>query len=65
MTYSKGDYVLGAGKLEGSKRPCLYIGNKYCIHKVASFSSDKSFEEFIIWMEFFMGLRRSPIEGDR
>lgn len=61
MTYTRGQYSLGVGMLPGSKRPSLYIGNKYCIHKVASFSSDEASEEFVRWLEYFFNLRSSPL----
>ena len=62
MTYTKGEYALGVGKLPGRKRPCLYVGNKCCIHQVASFSSDEAADEFADWLEYFFGLRKSPVE---
>lgn len=62
MTYTRGEYSLGVGSLPGAKRPALYIGNKYCIHKVASFSSEEAAEEFTRWLEYFFSLRHSPVE---
>lgn len=64
MTYTRGEYSLGIGKLPGSKKPSLFIGNKYCIHKVASFSNEESAEEFTKWLDYFFSLRSSPVEED-
>lgn len=64
MTYIKGEYSLGVGNLPGRKRPTLYIGNKYCIHQVASFCNDDAAAEFTKWLEFFFNLRSCPIEEE-
>ena len=64
MTYRKGGYSLGVGYLPGSKRKSLYIGENYQITKVASFSNDEAADEFGRWLEFFLGLRFSPMEEE-
>lgn len=60
MTYTRGEFSIGVGNLPGRKRPCLYIGNKYCIHQVASFSNEENAKEFTRWLEYFFNLRISP-----
>lgn len=64
MTYTRGDYSIGVGMLPGLKKPCLYIGNKYCMRKVASFNSEEEAQLFIGWLEYFFRLKDSPRGGD-
>ena len=65
MAYRRGDYTIGVGMLPGSKRPSLYVGNKCCIHKVASFSSDDAAEDFKRYLEYFLFGRDNPTSYGR
>lgn len=60
MTYTRGEASIGIGKLPGRKRPCLYVGNKYAIHQVASFSSEEAAKEATAYLEYFFCLRDKP-----
>ena len=64
MTYTRGEYSIGVGTLPGFKKPCMFIGNKYCIHKVASFNGQDEADEFTMYLEHFFGLRSSPFEEE-
>ena len=56
-TYTKGDATIAIGSDPHHKRKSLYIGNKYCIHRVASFSNDEAAEGFEEIFEWFCGLK--------
>ena len=56
MLYRKGERVIGVGNLPNCKRKCLYVGSKYCIEKVASFSSDEQADKFEDYLCYFLGL---------
>ena len=58
MLYRKDKSVIGIGNLPNCKRKCLYVGNEYCIEKVASFSSDEQANVFERYLEYFLGLQR-------
>jgi len=56
MLYKKGDKVIGVGNLPNSKRKSLYVGNDYCITKVASFSNDETADTFESYLNYFLEL---------
>ena len=62
MTYTYGDYVIGIGTMPGLMKPCLFIGDKYCVHKVATFNSYEAKQSFLKWFEYFVNLRETPGE---
>ena len=64
MLYKKGDKVIGIGDLPNSKRKSLYVGNDYCITKVASFSNDEAADEFERYLSYFLGLESQNKAGD-
>lgn len=64
MLYKKGDKVIGIGNLPNSKRKSLYIGNSYCITKVASFSNDEASDIFESYLSYFLGLEPQNKVGD-
>ena len=47
-----GEMCIGIGELPGSKRPCLYVGNEYCIRKVASFQNGDAAELFEAFLRY-------------
>lgn len=65
MTYVRGEYSIGVGTLPGFKKPCLYIGNKYCVHKIASFNGEEESKLFIEWLEHFFGMKDLPRGDDK
>lgn len=58
MLYRKDKSVIGIGNLPNCKRKCLYVGNEYCIEKVASFSNDEQANVFERYLEYFLGLQK-------
>ena len=64
MLYKKGDKVIGIGDLPNSKRKSLYVGNDYCITKVASFSNDEASDTFESYLCYFLGLEPQNKAGD-
>jgi hypothetical protein len=48
--------------MHGLKKPCLLIGDKYSVRKVATFNSVESVISFIKWFEYFLNLRETPGE---
>lgn len=54
-----GEMVIGSGNLPGLKKPCLYVGNEYCIEKVASFNSEDARKLFEAYFEKFLGVNHA------
>ena len=56
MTYWKGDDCIAITTDPCHKRKGLYIGNKYCIQRVATFSSNEMADAFDKDLCEFLGL---------
>ena len=57
MTYWRGDDCIAITTDPCHKRKGLYIGNKYCIQRVATFSSDEVAEQFDRYLCEFLGIK--------
>ena len=55
-TYWRGDVCVAITKDPAHKRKGLYIGNKYCIERLATFSNDEAAEQFERFMNKFLGV---------
>jgi hypothetical protein len=44
--FQRGDEVIYISKVPKLKRPCLLIGNKYCVQKIATFDSQEYADGF-------------------
>ena len=57
MTYWKGDVCISITNDNCHKKKGLYIGNRYCIQRIATFRNDEDAEYFEKFFESFLGLR--------
>lgn len=62
MIYWKGDVCISITDDPYHKKKGLFIGNKYCIQRIATFSNDEDAEYFEKFFELFLGLREK--DGD-
>ena len=62
MTYTRGDFVISVSTMPELKKPCLLIGDKYSVRKVATFNSYEAKQDFLKWFEYFLNLRETPME---
>lgn len=58
----RGKETLHITHIPERKKPVLMIGNKYCVHKIATFDSEEDAEEFLEML--FKWLNCKPKEGD-
>ena len=64
MTYWKGDDCISITTDPDHKRKGLYVGNRYCIQRVATFASDDFADGFDKYFAAFLGLAEGA-EDDR
>lgn len=64
MTYWKDDDCIAITKDPLHKRKGLYIGNRYCIQRVATFSSDEFADGFDKYFAAFLGLAEGAEDAD-
>lgn len=57
MTYWKGNDCIAIMTDPNHKRKGLFVGNRYCIQRVATFVSDDYADEFDKYLCGFLGLR--------
>lgn len=56
-SYWKGDECIAITTDPCHKTKGLYVGNKYCITRLATFTNNKDAEDFEKFFEWFLGLR--------
>ena len=57
MIYWKGNECIGISSDPCHKRKGLYVGNRYCIQRVATFANDEFAEDFDMFLCRFLGLK--------
>ena len=57
MTYFKGDDCIAIMNDPYHKKKGLYVGNMYCIQRIATFRNDSDAEAFEKFFAWFLGLR--------
>lgn len=61
MTYRVGDRIIAIEQIdEFGKRPSLWVGNRNCVVKVASFGSETKAGLFMEYLEYFLGIAKEP-----
>ena len=61
-SYWKGDECIAITDDPYHKRKGLYIGNKYCIQRLATFRNNEDAEAFEKFFEWFLGLKERKDE---
>lgn len=65
MTYWKGDDCISITTDPCHKRKGLYVGNRYCIQRVATFASDEIADGFDKYFAAFLGLAEGAEDAGR
>lgn len=55
-SFSRGDEMIYITHLPGLKKPCLAVGNKCVVRKVATFNTEEDAEEFCAMLKSWLGL---------
>ena len=61
---SRGDETISITHIPGRKKPCLCIGNKYCIQPIAYFQSEEYAEAFYDLLLMWFNLKQED-DDDR
>lgn len=63
MEYNRGDFGISVEQIDGfGKRPSLWVCNKNCMCKVASFGSEEKAEAFLAFLDWLVFGRVEPTE---
>ena len=61
-SYWKGDKCIAITDDPYHKKKGLYVGNKYCITRLATFTNNDNAESFDKFLEWFLGFREQEDE---
>lgn len=61
MIYKRGDFGISVCQVDGfGKRPSLWVHNKNCMIKVASFGSEEQAKMFLEYLDWFLLINGEP-----
>jgi len=65
MIYKRGDFGVSVSQVDGfGKRPSLWVHNRNCMIKVASFGSEEKAKMFLKYFEWLCLINGEPPESE-